>query len=48
MAYFAKYSTFFNLLAKTPKFLEIWTKLQMQKLEETFSISEVIKYSTFG
>ena len=33
---------------KTAKFLEIWTKLQMSKLEDTFSISEVFKYSTFG
>ena len=47
MAYFPKYRTFFNL-RKAPKFLEIWTKLQMSKLEETFSISEVFKYSTFG
>ena len=40
MAYFAKYGTFSNL-QENPKFLEIWTKLQMSKLEETFSISEV-------
>ena len=47
MAYFPKYSTFFNL-QKTPKFLEIWKKLQMSKWEETFSIWEVFKYSVFG
>ena len=47
MAYFPKYSTFF-MLQKNSKFLEIWTKLQISKLEETFSISEVFKYSTFG
>ena len=47
MAYFPKYSTFFNL-QKTAKFLEIWTKLQMSKLEQTFSISEVFKYFKFG
>ena len=46
MAYFPKYIAFFNL-QKTPKFLEIWTKLQMSKWQETFSISEVFKYSTF-
>ena len=40
------YGTFFNW-QKTPKFLEIWTKLQMSKLEETFSISEAFKYFTF-
>ena len=40
MAFFPKYGTFSNL-QKTPKFLEIWTKLQMSKLEETFSIPEV-------
>ena len=47
MAYFLKYSTFFDL-QKTPKVVEIWTKLQMSKWEETFSISGVLKYSTFG
>ena len=47
MAYFPKYSTFFNL-QKTPKFLEIWAKLHMSKLEDTFSISEVLKHFTFG
>ena len=41
MAYFPKYSTFFHF-QKTPEFLEIWTKLQMSKLEETFNISEVL------
>ena len=30
------------------KFLEIWTNVQMPKLEETFSISEVFKYFRFG
>ena len=35
-------------LAKNPKFPEILTKLQMSKLEETFSISEVFKHFTFG
>ena len=30
MAYFPKYSTFFNL-QKTPTFLDIWTKLRMSK-----------------
>ena len=43
MAYFPKYGTFFNLQT-TPKFLKIWTKLQMSKLEETFSISEIFKF----
>ena len=47
MAYFPKYSTFLNL-QKTPKFLEILTKLQMSKLEETFIILEVFKYFTIG
>ena len=41
MACFPKYSISFTL-QKTPKFLEIWTKLQMSKLEETFSISDVL------
>ena len=31
-----------------PKFPELGTKLQMSKLEETFSALEVFKYSTFG
>ena len=35
-------------LAKNPKFLEMRTKLQISKLEETLSISEVFTYSTFG
>ena len=47
MAYFPKYSTFFNL-QKNPKFPEIWTKLQMSEVEEIFSISEVFKYFRFG
>ena len=41
MAYFPKYSKFFDL-QKTPKLLEIWTKLLMSKVEETSNISEVL------
>ena len=47
MAYFPKYSTFFEL-EKTPEFLGIRTKLYMSKLEETFNISNVFEYFTFG
>ena len=47
MAYFPKYNKFFNL-QKTPKLLEIWTKLWMSKVVETFNISEVFKYFMFG
>ena len=39
VAYFPKYSTF-STCKKNPKFLEIWTKLQMSKWEETLSILE--------
>ena len=46
MAYFPNIAHF--LTCKNPKFLEILTKLQMSKLEETFSISEVFKYFMFG
>ena len=45
---FPKIRTNFQLAKKNPKFLEILTKLQMSKLDETFSISEVFKYSMFG
>ena len=47
MAYFPKYRTFFNLQTP-PKFLEIRTKLQMSKLEKTFSISEVFKVEDYS
>ena len=47
MAYFPKYSTFLNL-QKNPNFLEIWTKLQMSKLEETFNILKAFQYSTLA
>ena len=44
MAYFPKYIWHIFELAENPKLLEILTKLEMSKLEETFSISEVSKY----
>ena len=37
MIYSTQYNTSFNL-QKTHKFQEIWTKLQMSKFEETFSV----------
>ena len=41
MAYFPKYSTFFNLQTSL-KFLEIRTKLQMSEWEETLSIRKFL------